>query len=94
MACFWTFIYHENIKNFVSSIAAFCIGLRWLAHPCRYGEMISRFGRSVSDFLLVFNSLMTEVPTLFYKDPVMKELKRHFLFIIVQTCWGFTEHVV
>ena len=64
MTCFWTSVYHENINNHdvVSSIVAFFFGLRWLAYPCRYGDMIPRFGRSVSDFSFVFHSFMTEVP--------------------------------
>ena len=68
--------------------------LIWLAYPCRYGEMIPSFGRSVSDFSLVFNSLMAEVPIIYFEALVMKKLKCCFLFIIVQNCWCFTKHVV
>ena len=63
VTCFCTSVYHEsNNCNVVSSIVAFFFRPSQLAYPCRWGDMIPRFSRTVSDFSLLFHFLMTEVP--------------------------------
>ena len=42
----------------VDGIEAFCAYLKRFAYPCRYSDMISRFGRSVQELCLVSNHIM------------------------------------
>jgi len=41
-----------------SKIEAFCIFLRRFAYPCRYGDLIETFGRSVPELSMVSNHIM------------------------------------
>ena len=44
-------------RHIVSPIVALRIVFRWLAYPHRYGDIIPRFGRSLSDFSPIFNQV-------------------------------------
>ena len=41
-----------------SGIEALCILLKRLAYPCRYTDMVSRFGRNPTELCLIFNTLL------------------------------------
>lgn len=48
VSCIWNCKYHKTLNSyFVSLVVAPCIVLRWLVYPCRYCDMITRFGISV-----------------------------------------------
>ena len=44
-----------------SGIEAFCIFLKRLAYPCRYTDMVHRFGRSAPELCLIFNEVLNFV---------------------------------
>ena len=50
----------DNRLN-VDPLEALCILLKRLAFPCRYSDMIPRFGRSVPDLCLIFNKTLDKV---------------------------------
>ena len=48
VSCIWNCKYHKTLNSyFVSLAVAPCIILRWFVYPCRYCDMITRFGISV-----------------------------------------------
>ena len=47
---------YNNFK--ITSTEALCILLKRLAYPCRYSDMIYRFGRAVSQLSMVFNQML------------------------------------
>lgn len=51
---FWTFRYHHHVVSWTETLY---IILMWLVYPCRYSEMISRFGRFVPDVSLIFDQM-------------------------------------
>ena len=42
----------------VDKVEALCVLLRPLAYPCRYSDMISRFGRPVPQLCMIFNQMI------------------------------------
>lgn len=50
---------YNNLK--IDSLEALCILLKRLAYPCRYSDMIPRFGRSVPQLCMVFNQTLDYV---------------------------------
>ena len=47
----------------VGKIEALCILLKRLAYPCRYSDMIARFGRPVPQLCMIFNQVLDLVHT-------------------------------
>lgn len=52
---------HCKNRTKCSGVEAFCIFLKRFAYPCRYGDMIQRFGRSVSESCLISNYIVDHV---------------------------------
>ena len=44
-----------------SGLEGLCILLKRLAFPCRYSDMVSRFGRNSTELCLIFNSVLNFV---------------------------------
>ena len=47
----------------VSGLEALCIVLKRLAYPCRYVDMIPRFGRAVPQLCMIFNQTIDLIDT-------------------------------
>ena len=45
----------------MSGVEGLCILLKRFAYPCRYYEFITRFGRPIPDYSIIFNDVMTRV---------------------------------
>ena len=48
-------------RSFCGGIEGLCMLLRRLSHPCRYGDMIQRFGKPVPLFSMVTNILIDHI---------------------------------
>ena len=46
-----------------SGLEALCILLKRLAFPCRYTDMVTRFGRNITELCLIFNAILNFVYT-------------------------------
>ena len=44
-----------------SGLEGLCILLKRLAYPCRYADMVSRFGRNPTEICLIFNEMLSLV---------------------------------
>ena len=44
-----------------TGIEGLCILLKRLAYPCRYSDMVTRFGRNPSSLCLIFNTVLDQV---------------------------------
>ena len=88
-------------------IEALCILLRRLAYPCRYSELIPRFGRSVPELSGIFNEMLDLVYnrwhhllTSFNQNwlaPQQLEVfceKNHEKGSPLENCWGFIDGTV
>ena len=45
-------------RTVCDAMEGMCILLRRLAYPCRYTDMVSRFGRNPTELYLIFNSVL------------------------------------
>ena len=45
----------------VNGEEALCIFLKWFSYPCRYSDMIPRFGRAVPDYCIILTGIMNHV---------------------------------
>ena len=56
----------------VPSVEAVCIRLKRLAYPCRYSDMVARFGRPVPTLSIIFNHMVNLIYQRFH----------HLLFLL------------
>ena len=88
----------------VDTIEGLCIALKRFAYPCRYANLIPRFGRPVSQLCMVANLVADYVKDRFgYRltDLDQPWLSRqclkmfgnaiHIMSAALDTCWGFIE---
>ena len=47
----------------VEGIEAFCVFLKRYAHPCRYVDMVSRFGRAIPQLCMMNNTVLNRIHT-------------------------------
>ena len=93
----------DNRLN-VDPLEALCILLKRLAFPCRYSDMIPRFGRSVPDLCLIFNKALDKVHsdfghllTSFDQQWLSRQNLKEFADAIhakgapLDVCWGFID---
>ena len=45
----------------VDSVEALCVCLRWLAFPCRYGDLVPRFARPVPQLSMITNMVISDI---------------------------------
>ena len=60
-----------------SGLEGFCILLKRLAHPCRYANMVHRFGRGVPELCLIFNRVLDFVH--FHHHHLLTSWDQHIL---------------
>ena len=48
-------------RTVCSKLEGLCILLKRLAFPCRYTDMVSRFGRNPTELCLIFNTVLEHV---------------------------------
>ena len=90
-----------------SSIEALCILLKRFAYPCRYLDMISRFGRSVPELCLINNSVLNFIHGRWgyllssmnqpWLSPIQLEIFAeavHDKGAPLNNCWGFIDGTV
>ena len=86
---------------------ALCILLRRLAYPCRYNDMIPRFGRSVPDLSVIFNHMVRfmydnfgHLLSSFDQRWLQQDKLASYADVIyaksgaLQNCWGFIDGTV
>ena len=91
----------------VGKIESLCIFLKRFAYPCRYGDMIHRFGRSVPELSLVCNKVMNLIYDRFHhklrdfnQTWLTRQKLREYADAIhqkgasVNFCWGFVDGTV
>lgn len=91
----------------VSNIEALCIFLKRLAYPCRYGDMIPRFGRSVPELSLICNYILDWIYNNFAHK--LRDFNQNWLApnrlaeyadaiyqkgAAIDFCWGFVDGTV
>lgn len=95
---------HQSSGIVFDSMEALCLLLRRLAFPCRYSDLIPRFGRSVPDLCQIFNTALNEIYEKFHHlfssfdqewlSPVnLKSYadKIHAKGAPLDNCWGFID---
>ena len=91
----------------VDAVEALCICLKRLAYPCRYCDMIPRFGRPVPQLCTMFNTVVNTIYNNFahllrdidqpYLSPAYLKLYAdaiHAKGAALESCWGFVESTV
>ena len=91
----------------VDGIGALCVLLKRFACPCRYGDMIPRFGRQVSQLSMISNQMMDFISDEYghvLSDLVQPWLSpdnlRRYADVIhekgaaLDNCWGFIDGTV
>ena len=91
----------------VDGIEALCVFLKRFAYPCRYSDMVPRFGRPVPQFSIISNYVMSSVYQDFHhlladlNQPVFApaNLERfcqviHDKGAALDNCWGFIDGTV
>ena len=91
----------------VDDVEALCIALKRFAHPCRYVDLIPRFGRPVSLLCMVSNLVVDHIIDRFgYLLASLEQpwLSRHYLQLFaaaihnkgaaLDNCWGFVDGTV
>ena len=91
----------------VPSIEAVCILLKRLAYPCRYSDMVARFGRPVPTLSIIFNHMINLIYERFHhllfslEQPwLSRESLAKFADCIfkksgaLNNCWGFIDGTV
>ena len=91
----------------VDGIQSLCIFLKRLSYPCRYSDMISRFGRPVPELCLVCNLDMNFVYDIW--GHLLKTTNQQWFALVnlqlfidtthesgspFDNCWGFTDGTV
>ena len=106
-----TIRFPDNFKCYngvvVDSIEALCICLRRLAYPCRYGDIVNRFARPVSQLSMITNLIIDEIygrfanrltsmdqPWLSSENLRMYADAIHAKGAALDTCWGFVDGTV
>ena len=90
-----------------SAIEGLCMLLKRLSYPCRYSDMIPRFGRSQTDICLITNKVMRFLSEKFghllssfnqrwlHPDKLMKYAEAvHAKCNALDNCWGFIDGTV
>ena len=91
----------------VSKIEALCIFLKRFSYPCRYGDMIPRFGRSPPELSLVSNFVLNWIHQQFghklrdfnqgWLTPVKLRAYADAIYAkgaSIEFCWGFIDGTV
>lgn len=101
----------ENVvcynRSKIPKLEAFCIFLKRFAYPCRYGDMMQRFARSVPELSMVSNNILNLIHTNFrekiesFDQPWLSPVKLqeyaeaiHDQGAPLDCCWGFVDGTV
>jgi len=91
----------------VDNVEGLCIALKRFAYPCRYVDLIPRFGRPISQLCMVSNLVVDHIIDRFgYLLTSLEQpwLSRHYLQLFaaaihnkgaaLDNCWGFVDGTV
>ena len=91
----------------VDGIEAFCVFLKRYAYPCRYVDMVSRFGRAIPQLCMMNNTVLNRIHTqwdhlltnfnqqwLSPQNLVDYAQKVHNKGAPLNNCWGFVDGTV
>lgn len=53
--------FHRNQRNTADKLEGLCILLRRMSFPCRYSDMLARFGRPVPELSMISNTVMNYI---------------------------------
>ncbi|XP_066918199.1 uncharacterized protein [Clytia hemisphaerica] len=97
-------------RTICPGLEAFCMFLRRFAYPCRYGDMIPRFGRPVPEICMITNYIVEHVYSPFsnkltdlnpINQPWLSPVKLqeyadaiHAKGAALENCWGFVDGTV
>ena len=100
-------VYHCYNGLVVDSVEAFCICLRRFAYPCRYADLVPRFGRPVPQLCMMFNVVLEDIYNKFshlltdLNQPwLSRENLKSFANAVhnkgaaLDNCWGFVDGTV
>ena len=100
-------VIHTNNRLLVDGIEALCIFLKRFSYPCRYSEMIPRFGRPVPQYSIISIQIMNHIFMNFghlLEDLNQPWLSRanlesfahavHSKRAALDHCWGFVDGTV
>ena len=94
-------------RSKIGKVEGLCIYLRRFAYPCRYGDMVPRFGRSVPELTMVSNYVMKFLCSTFNNK--LRDMNQNWLSPFhletfaqavhdeggaLQNCWGFIDGTV
>ena len=98
---------HTYNRLLVDGTEALCIFLKRFSYPCRYSEMIPRFGRPVPQYSIISNQIMDHILTNF--GHLLEDLNQPWLSnanlenfsnavhnkgAALDNCWGFVDGTV
>ena len=94
-------------RSVFDSLECFCVFLKRFAYPCRYGDMVPRFGRPVVELCLMLNATLDHIYNRFgrllhdfnqpWLAPQQLEIfadKIHSKEAPLDNCWGFVDGTV
>ena len=94
-------------RSVFDGLESFCVFLKRFAYPCRYGDLVSRFGRPVPELCLMSNAIVDHVYNRFGR--LLRDLnqpwlaspelqifadKIHSKGAPLSNCWGFVDGTV
>ena len=99
--------YHCYNGLVVDSVEALCICLKHFAYPCRYADLVPRFGRPVPQLCMMCNTVLDDIYSRFsqhFTDLNQPWLSRencksfahavHNKGSALDNCWGFVDGTV
>ena len=94
-------------RTVVDGLEALCIFLRRFAYPCRYGDLIPRFGRPVPELCIISNEIVNTIHNLYghklqnfnqaWLSPAKLEDYAHAVHqkgAPLDYCWGFVDGTI
>ncbi len=100
-------VYHCYNGTVIDSVEALCVCLKRFAYPCRYADLVPRFGRPVPHLCMITNMLVDDLyerysrllqrldqPWLSPENLRLYADKVHAKGAALDNCWGFVDGTV
>ena len=91
----------------VDSVEALCVCLKCFAYPCRYADLVPRFGRPVPQLCMMCTSVLDDIYSWFSQHLtdlsrpwLSRENLKSFANVVhnkgaaLDNCWGFVDGTV